>query len=397
MDFFLSYKNWFFLRDPYPLNTDIAFILPFFFPLSIQFIKTPREVIEFLLKGYGYYVSIVLILGIINFLPVFNEGYFSFPEFFKRILKLLILYPVIKSIFYVFEKGIKIAEYSISVYIYLLWGVVFLSELLSFFYLELEYLKVIEEDGFLRFSGILKEPSGISYIAVPFILILIFLFKSPIRFSIILSLLFVSFVCKSLFFIVVLGLTIAVLWFKRGKIYFDGKGILATTLPFIFSIILDIPNKYSKFNYFYDRTLRVTKGKDGSFHQRYTGGVNLIKAYHEKELIENIFLGKGLSQSRIYMDIKDIYYKFYIGGKIKVKSVGNLLLVLIIELGLMLVLLLMITFLDFKEKFKIFSFLCLSILSSGYSSFPIAVGLVLCSHNRNMIVFNKLFADIRQR
>ena len=94
---FLSNKTiWYSLK--YPLYHDNAFLLPFIIHLILYFIKDTKAVILFTVKGFHLYAAALIAFSAISYIACSSLDHFVTGQFIKRFLKLLLLYPICRSL-----------------------------------------------------------------------------------------------------------------------------------------------------------------------------------------------------------------------------------------------------------------------------------------------------------
>lgn len=125
---FLSNKSvWHILK--YPFYQDAAFLFPFIPYLIFYLVRDTKNILRFTLKGFFIYSSVLFIFGIISYFFSHSSEYFSLGEFVKRFIKLIVLYPICRSLLYLFTKHPSKANNVLNIYVYALLGSIVASTL----------------------------------------------------------------------------------------------------------------------------------------------------------------------------------------------------------------------------------------------------------------------------
>ena len=295
--------SWFFLH--YPLYLDPAFLIPFVIPFIFCLIKkNTKEMMKYAFKGFPVYISIIIIVGIINYLSCYSYEYFVLLNFLKLFCKMLVLYPMCRFLIYILSKEPTLVCRSIIIYSYFILGSIIMTEAIHYFFdpdikdFILKVIRVRINDSFTyRYSAILKEPSYISCLGISLILILLELKGEKIPLSALFAFVFATLISKSLSVFILLVVVTSVVFLCRKSIKKDYKTVVLLFFISLLSFLFDKGNRdVSKFSYYVQRVGLVRSHRDNSFNDRLRDGFKITRqAISTRQKLFGVALGQEKS------------------------------------------------------------------------------------------------------
>ena len=369
----------------FPLTLDQLTIYFSVVLFIICFKNYKSKIISCSFTGFHIYFFLLLIIGIINYVPSYSNDYFSNALFFNGLIKLTLIYFICRIVLFSTKNIPAQTELAISIISF----VIFLSVIASIF------THFIDPDTSIisyhmerkrsplkifRYSGILKEPSYIACIGLSFIMILFSIKKQKIRLSPFLSLIFSSILSKSFSCFILIYNFILITLFYKSKIYIDKRISFFIISIFLCFIFITPNNALSVMGYYKRRIERVFIHKtDPSFNNRLIKPTNDL----EKLPLKTFFLGSGLSQH-------NGFNKHY-----QTMTHMNSIVTSFVAIGIPFVLIIFLFFIDRKNILGFIILISFSMLTGSFPSIPISILFMLTSkqgswHNLSAKINRKL-------
>lgn len=361
----------------------MGFLLPLLPTMAMAFFGHPGKIFSYAFKGFGIYAGVLVIFGTISYGANYDQDYFILLPFIKRFLRLLVLYPLCRSIFYIATNEQKKTVLSITVYFYLLLAIIIITALSHYFGLLTDiFLTIpfggIERKMIVRYCGILQEPSYTPIVGMSLLLLLSYTNKSKIRLSGVLAILLASLGAKAFSSLVLVFATLGLVYFKDIKLNIDTKASMSVVvLSFLAFGFIDIQTKTSTWAYYIARADKISRGKDLSFNDRTSV---TIKNFKNKTRNTEILFGTGLGQEHI-------------------KTINVAPLGMAKEFGYIITGLFYLIFMMRKSLGEFLAFSSLVLIYSGHWSLPLVVAICgpLGTRKRGRLkeVFHSLFNTLR--
>ena len=378
-----------YIEPRYPFNTEYLIVLSLAFPIIGTFRHQKwRTLFDDSIKGFRWPFFLIVFFILFNGFWNYQKPYFDLFLFLKYSLKLILIYPVSRIIYYCASFNSVLTKRSILIFSYLAFGALILGEFL-FYGFGIETFLLSKHD--FRFSGFFREPSLLPIVFLVLSLLARQIFeKIPLSFFVTIFVSFIISMSTSSLFYAPIFIWIIFDLLKSNKIYLDKKvSLLIIGSLFFFSPLEKIGyftermgKIFSTVKLVYDSSERIDiqkigddswerpKSYDNSTYNRLFVGFILLK---KRSLLENL-IGGGIGQKEVFLNHFASVNNVSIGN---VHGFRNLPTSFLFEFGFIVSGVLLLFFLFYtKSKFMLIS-VAIFMMTEASTQISVALGLLI--------------------